>query len=73
MIFDVRRLFFIMVAACVSTAFASNDDETLWKRQTDHYLFKGEPIPEINWTSPDTYNFTWGLAGVDNFENLEFG
>ena len=35
-------------------------------------LFKGEPIPTVDWMSPDTINFTWGLTGVDNFENLMF-
>jgi len=35
-------------------------------------LFKGEPIPTVDWMSSDTINFTWGLTGVDNFENLMF-
>ena len=35
-------------------------------------LFKGGPIPTVDWMSPDTINFTWGLTGVDNFENLMF-
>lgn len=34
--------------------------------------FKGKPVPEINWMSSDIVNFTWGLTGVDNFENLMF-
>lgn len=35
-------------------------------------LFKGEAIPDVNWMSNDIVNFTWGLTGVDNFENLMF-
>lgn len=35
-------------------------------------LFKGAPVPTVNWMSSDIVNFTWGLTGVDNFENLMF-
>lgn len=35
-------------------------------------LFKGEPVPDVDWMSSDIVNFTWGLTGVDNFENLMF-
>lgn len=42
------------------------------KLETRAGLFKGEPVPEVNWMSSDIVNFTWGLTGVDNFENLMF-
>lgn len=42
------------------------------KLETRAVLFKGEPVPEVNWMSSDIVNFTWGLTGVDNFENLMF-
>lgn len=42
------------------------------KLETRGGLFKGKPVPEINWMSSDIVNFTWGLTGVDNFENLMF-
>lgn len=35
-------------------------------------FFKGKPVPKIDAMSNDTINFTWGLAGVDNVENLKF-
>lgn len=64
----------LLLAGCAATtAQATNGDATLAKRQTTHTLFKGEAIPVVNWTSTDTYNFTWGLTGVDNYENLRFG
>jgi hypothetical protein len=63
----------LLLVGCITAARATNSDEILEKRQTTHKLFKGDPIPKINWTSSDTYNFTWGLTGVDNYENLRFG
>jgi hypothetical protein len=57
---------------CITAARATNNEELL-KRQTTSTLFKGQDIPSINWTSNDIYNFTWGLTGVDNYDNLKFG
>lgn len=42
------------------------------KSEAREVLFKGNPVPETNWMSSDIVNFTWGLTGVDNFENLMF-
>ena len=69
-------MFFLLVAGCIHFAQAHGgigQGAALDKRQTTYTLFKGKPIPAINWTSSDTYNFTWGLTGVDNYENLRFG
>lgn len=71
-----RAIFFLLVAGCIHITHAHGgigQGAALDKRQTTYTLFKGKPIPAINWTSSDTYNFTWGLTGVDNYENLRFG
>jgi len=68
-------MFLLTVAGYVTATRATSNDEdleTLSKRQTNNYLFKGVPIAEVNWTSSNIYNFTWGLTGVNNFENLKF-
>lgn len=67
------RIMLFLAGCAAVTVQAANDESTLAKRQTTHTLFKGQEIPDVNWTSPDTYNFTWGLTGVDNHENLKFG
>jgi hypothetical protein len=69
-------VFLLAICGCMIQAATAADDgvsKALYARQTNHHLFKGQPIPEVNWSSSDTYNFTWGLTGVDNYENLMFG
>lgn len=66
------RVFWLAGLQVVLGAGSTEEEKMMLRRQTTHDLFKGDPIPEVNWTSPDIYNFTWGLTGVDNHENFAF-
>lgn len=61
-----------LVMALMRGVSAEEVDKDLLRRGTNFEFFKGEPIPEVNWNSTDIYNFTWGLTGVDNYENFKF-
>jgi hypothetical protein len=63
----------VSIVQAASHSIKDGSKQILDIRQTTHDLFKGKPIPKINWMSSDTYNFTWGLTGVDNYENDRFG
>lgn len=65
-----NRLFYLPLL--LLPLFAPSVAATSEKLEARALLFKGEPVPEVDWMSSDIVNFTWGLTGVDNFENLMF-
>lgn len=63
----------VLLCMHTSQAAAAAVTSKLETRQTNDFLFKGEKIPAVNWTSNDISNFTLGLTGVNNYENFAFG
>ena len=68
-----RLTLFALLTCIADAARAASTAARLQSRTTNHFVFKGQKIPTVNWTSPDIYNFTWGLTGVNNYENFDFG
>lgn len=63
-----NHLFYLLLLPLLASSVAATSE----KSEARAVLFKGEPVPDINWMNSDIVNFTWGLTGVDNFENLMF-
>lgn len=68
-IFSAASTAAITTLIATSTKSISTSQSQFDRREV---VFKGQEIPKIDKMSNDTTNFTWGLAGVDNVENLKF-
>jgi hypothetical protein len=61
----------LLPTSAVAAAIVNDDNRELDTRE-ELATFRGQAIPGVNWYSNNTYNFTWGLTGVDQTYNYKF-